>query len=672
MKPIFKSALVAVFSLTAFTVNAQDLVRSIPANALAVISVKGKNLTDLVSVKELDTNFIGKKLLRELSGKSDVPYTSLNDLGFDLSGTYYYYNLTNDSVTFHNFLVPVKNAGKIDQIFKEDKRDFKLSGKVRTYVNQDATTTIYWDDEKFLAVSGSARSDYFSRPEVISRLGLSAPDSTNVLVDSVATVAVDEVGPPPAQEVYRPGKHKKTTSRHKKYKGKGKAKVKKGVKKPAKKAEKRNEIWVDQADTASDVVVQDSDSISAADYLADIDTNSTYYKDDKIKKAIVAAGVKTEAAALFSNTGKTSILDNKDYAKAIDQKAAATFWVTGIGKMYDSYFPAKLTGPLSRFSFFQASGFLQDYGSANTKIYLENKKIRLSGELTLSKERAESFKRINARKLNPKFLNYVNEDKLIGYFSTAVDTKAYLEEYPKMMGKVYGSLYADEIDMATDLFSLLLDEEAVSKVVKGDGVFIFNGLTQKEVSYKTYEYNEENFESKELTKTKKETMPDFLLMFSNEDSRLINKLIAYGVKKSYVKNNNRYYELTIPKSPIGLYFTIKDGIAFIGTNAGDMDQIANNTYQAKVSPAHKKALLNNNLAAYFSPKKLSGKIPQDETKSGGSLDKANRILKDLGDLYIQSRSIDGNVYSGEVSMDVPSDQKNALRYLFSLFENTLK
>ncbi|MGY0035937.1 hypothetical protein [Pedobacter sp. NJ-S-72] len=116
---------------------------------------------------------------------------------------------------------------------------------------------------------------------------------------------------------------------------------------------------------------------------------------------------------------------------------------------------------------------------------------------------ASAFTKINKRKVNRKFLDYVNEDKLIGYMAYAMDSKAYLEQYPKLMNKMYGSVYKDELNMATDLFSLILDEEAISKVIKGDGLFIFNGLTQKEVTYKTYKYNEDNFEKDTVTRTKK-------------------------------------------------------------------------------------------------------------------------------------------------------------------------
>jgi hypothetical protein len=302
-------------------------------------------------------------------------------------------------------------------------------------------------------------------------------------------------------------------------------------------------------------------------------------------------------------------------------------------------------------------------------LYLEKDAIRIGSSITLSNEIAQAFTKINKRKINKKLLNYINEDKLTGYMAYSLDSKAYLQQYPKLMNRMYGSVFKEEADMATDLFSLLLDEEAVSKVIKGDGLFIFNGLTQKNGTYQTYKYNEDNFERDTITKTKKETLPDFLFMVSTEDTRLLNKLIAYGVKKKVVSDLHNCYEISVPKSPMSLYFAIHDGIIFIGTDVYEIEQIVNNKYEAKISSKHRDKILKNNLSIYFSSKKLAGNIPVDEAGSPEKLEKTNKILNSLGDIYISTAPIKGNIFSSEISMDIPVKGQNALKYLFSIVEN---
>lgn len=676
MNYFYKCAVTAAFSIAALCVNAQDLAHKIPADALAVVTVKGKNLTDLMSVKEFNNSFIGKKILTKLEKSSKGTINAVEDLGFDLSANFYYYIQTNDSLTYHCVLAPVKNAALIDQLYNETKNKFTTNGKVRSQLSGDSNVVTLWNDKMLLFVIGQGRDSYVKRTEVRQRYGLAsltddltvATDSTNVMVtdEPVAENAplMDEATFPsayPTREIKKhPAKKKsvhrkkrtypaaKSKKRHKSYK----------AKRPVIKDTEGlgQELVVDTATTVYPDAMTTDSVTTAEPYIV------TATPEDSLKKVIAALASPLMANDVFNKTGGSSILDNKDFTRNAEQNAEISIWISGAEKLMNTYIPP---------SILKGFNFLNGYGSASINLHLEKQTIRMSTSLTLSNEVADAFRKINKRKLNKEFLKYVNEDKMIGYVGYAMDSKAYLQEYPKLMTRMYGA-YTDELSMATDLFSLLLDEEAVSKVLKGDALFVFNGLTQKEVTYKTNEYNEENFETKEVTKTKKESIPDFLFMTSTEDTRLIDKLIAYGVKKEIVKDHQSYYELTIPKSPIAFYFAIKNGIIFLGTSSSEIEEIVNNKYQSHVSSAHKKLLTGNNFSGYFSPKKLVGKIPEEEVGNTVKLKQTNDLLNALGDIYIKSSPINGNTVSGEISMGIPANQPNALKYLFSILEDFKK
>jgi hypothetical protein len=609
MNSLYKCLVALVFASITLSSSAQDLVNKIPSDALAVATIKGKNFTDLMSLKEFNNTFIGKEILSKLSKGTDKVVNSVENLGFDLSSSLYYYNLSNDSVSYNCFLAPVKNAEQLEALYVQANQKFTVKNGIKSYYNSDSTEVAHWNDKFLLFVIGSGKSSYFARPEVVERFKLSQATSGGQAADSLS-IAV------PVQD----------------------------------------EIAVDSTMAVDSLEEVMADAIG-------YDYGNTFFKDEQKKKTVVAGWVQLMVDDFFTGPNTTSILNNKDFVKSIDEQAEATIWIAGADKLFNTYMPS---------TYLKGMSFLNGYGSANAKLFLEDKSIRISTSMAFSDEIAGVFKKVLKRKLNKRFLKYINEDKAIGYLAYAMDTKAYLEQYPKLMSKIYGSVYADEIGMAADLFSLLLDEEAISKVVKGDGLFLFNGLSQKEVSYKSMDYNEENFESKEVTKTKKETLPDFLFMMSSEDTRLIDKLIAYGVKKELVKNSSGYYELSVPKSPLALYFMIKEGIIFFGNNKKDMEDIAGNRYVANVSRKHRKALMNTNYAGYFSAKKLFGKIPVEEFASTKKLEKLNNVLNSMGDIYLKSNPIKGNVYSGEISMDIPSNQQNALKYLFSLVEDAQK
>ena len=72
---------------------------------------------------------------------------------------------------------------------------------------------------------------------------------------------------------------------------------------------------------------------------------------------------------------------------------------------------------------------------------------------------------------------------------------------------------------------------------------------------------------------------------------------------------------------------------------------------------------------YFSAKKLAGKIPVDALAGKEKMDKTNKVLSGMGDIYLKSLPAKGNTFAGEVSMEIPANQKNALKYIMSLLEN---
>lgn len=634
--------------------KAQDLQRKIPSDALVVATLKGKNMLELMSTNEFNQTFLGKKILDKVSRSTKSKVSQVEELGFNLSADFYYYNQGNDSVSYHCLLAPVKNAAKLDELYTSSGLKFNTAGNWRTYYNLDSTELTRWNENTLYFIKGEGKTSYLY-PAGQTSIGIT--DTATVAIDS--TVVDSVAAAYDTTEIQEPAvrKTKATKTKTSGAKKKGKVHSKKHKARPAKK--KPVQIKEEEADPTEAVAM--ADSVAAAPAY---EIDNGYSQQLALKKRAIAKCVQQKADDFVAKGESNSVLDNKDYVKSIDGHAEISVWIAGLDKLIGGYMPSN--------RYFDGKSMFKGYGSVVAKLYLEDKNIKIGTAMHFDQDMADIFKKVNKRKLNKKFLQYVNEDKLIGYMAYAADTKAYLEAYPKIISRFYGSNYGDEIGMASDLFSLLLDEEAVSKVVKGDGLFIFNGLSQKEVSYKSYEYNEENFETKEVTKTKKETLPDFLLMFSSEDHQLLNKLIAYGVKKQFVKNNQGYYEMSIPKSPMALFFALKKDMIFLGTNADEMAQIAGDRYVAKVSSRHKKMLNNANYAAYFSSKKLAGKIPAEELGNTAKVEKANKLLNSIGDIYMKSNPIEGNAISGEVSMDIPASQPNALKYLFSLIEEAKK
>lgn len=671
-KILFAISLFLIFNLA----KAQDLVKKIPSNAFAVATIKGDNVFKLMFVKDFNESFLGKKLLTETSKSLDKEFTSIEDFGINLNKNMYYFNQLNDSITYNCFLIPLKDASKFEGLINNKNEKIKTVNGIKTMVMPDSTSIIKWNDNTLYFVTGSIRSTFFADSTKSAKYGIKEiryqnnyddlTDSATIVTDTTyvttAEPMVEDVVVPTVQEKVQKKIGSKKSTKKKSLSKKTAIKPKK-----SKKAIKTKKIEVEEAP----IMDEPAEGTTMAVDTPSVDDQYNIYQTERAeqeakKKQLAFVWMNAQADKIF-NSEYESISNNKSYTASLDDKAIAELWVSSLQDAYNSIAP--------EFGTYGKAGIMKGYGSLNAKLYMDKTSFRISTGLELAQEQADSYKKIMNRKLNKNFLKYINSEKAIGFTSYSIDTKAYLEEFPKLLKQTYGSFLGgkmdEEIDLGTDLFTLLLDEEAVRNVIKGDALLVVNGLTTKDVTYTTYDYDDD-YNRKEVTKTKKETLPDFLFMFSSEDNRLINKLIKYGINKNYVSVDQNIYKIEEKKSPIDIYFMIKDGIVFFGNSLTEMQSISNNQYQGAISKEHKNLLSKNNFTLLFNSKNMVGKFPVDEMGGEENAEKLNSTLSKMGNLYIKSNPIKGNVVSGEISAEIPNGHENALKYLFSLIENATK
>ncbi len=650
--------LIVLIILNALVTNAQDLARKIPENALAVATIKGKNFLDLVSISEINQSVLGKKILEKASQNGANTIKSIEDFGVDITGNSYYFFKDNDSLTTNFILVPVKDITKIDQLFSGD--DFKFSNEngIRTYVTADSSAIIKWNKEMLLFTYGKLNDVYFADSVKAARYNIKNYYNLSYNLFKSNPSVVEEID----SAVYENNTDSTTLLD-------GDAVIME--QKP-----KDTEI-IDSASAdvvmyppviAPPVSTYDSYGANTGD-STQINYNKNYedsYEQDRqIGRKLTFEWSSAEAQNLFSTNNSTSILNNESFIKNQDTAAEATFWLSSFEQFYSRFVPMATLYTTNIFS---------GYKNFNAKLFLEDKEIKIQSSLELEPAAADVYAKIYRKKINKKFLKYVNSENLTGFFGYSIDTKTYLEEIPNLLKTVYSGGYfgkfSEEIGMGADLFSLLLDEAAVAKMVKGDLLFVLNDLTEKEVTYTDYDYDE-NYNSTQVEKVKKELQPDFLMMFSTDDSRLFEKMLKYGIKKELIKESNNVYTIDVKKNIFKMYVLIKDGIFFLSSSKPQIDQINADNYKGNISGLHKNLLLKSNFSAFMNTKKLSGKFPDNDLGFTKGMENLNKNLGLVGDVYLKSNKIKSNAISGEVVMNVPTNFKNALAYIFSL-ANDLK
>lgn len=615
--------LIALATCTGLTASAQDLAYKIPEKAFTVASIKSEQLFRLTTVKEVNNSLLGKKLLESISQSTKKDYKSIDELGFSLSAnSYYYYQLT-DSIDYTCVLIPIADLNKVDALLRSSQQPVFEQNGINVSVRPDAKSVVAWNKQFLFLTYGRAKDNFFADSTRAARYGIELAGDPYVdtvepieITDSAATATYDE---PVIVEAPSP-----------------------------------------MPDTIPTTVPDDAPPPPVVDfnYNDTYNEGQSYEERQRIKDSVSLLWLTNNALQVFDKKENTpSILNSPGYRRTADPEAVATFWMTDMQSIYSSFLP---------YTLMKYGYLMRGYGSYNARLYLGKEQMRLTSEIGLDPQKAASYGRICDQKLNKKFLKYVNSDSLIGFMSIAFNTEAYVNEIPSLFHGIYGK-YDEEMNIFGEFLSIALDEKAIAKVVKGDALFLLSGLSQKQVSYSSYNYDPETFEYRDTVKTRTETLPDFLYMFSSDDPRIIERLLQYGIKKEKILQDNGVYSLEQSgKMPFNLHFLIKDGIVFIGTSIKDIRQIQSGSFKGNISKEQKALLSKNNFSLFFNPKTLGAGLPASELGDGA--EKMRKLLGGAGNLYMTSTGIKDGYVGVDMVADVPKEKENALQYFLDLIE----
>lgn len=689
----FYSLLVTFSCIAGF---AQDLAIKIPKEALVVATIKGDNLTQLMSISEINNSYLGQELLKDMSRNQDQPFKSLEDLGLNLEASSYYFYQATDSISYNVILVPIKDVSKFEHLMTS-KKDLNIitKGGFKTLDDQSKTSiTVLWDQSTMVLVMGDISDYYFEDEEVMKRYGLqeipaysygeettevySTPYEEDVITEAVEVTDDDNyiieapmIESTEAEEAAEEVEDSVMEVVED---------VPEVIEAPVIEEPMEKVLTVSPPPPPPPMVMGNDVDVVEGVYDENVyDTepyddsyndsyNTAYNNNYDIKKGLEKEWSMAQAIKILSQSAEQSIVNNKSYLKSLDKNAEATLWIGDFAKIYENLVGGYYFNNLLGFNM----GSMYSNSGMSAKLYAEKEDMRLTTSYFMSESMAKSYKKMMDQKLNRKFLDYVNEDRMIGYMSYAVNTEAALTEYPKILKNLYGNLpmYGEEASLAVDLVELLLDEAAVAKVFPGDMLFLLSGISEKEMTYKSYEYNDD-YEYEEIEKTKKETVPDFLMMISSEDQTLMKKLVNYGIKKEVVEAKNDYYALKIPESPLAVFLAFKNDIVFLGTSEDEIIKIMTGKFDSKVSSKHKKILKNSNYSVYLSGKQLASKIPVDDL-GVRDMKMLNWFLSNSEDAYITSSKMKGNTLEAEMVIGVPASQENSLKYIFNMIETFAK
>lgn len=652
-------ALLAIPTFSTITANAQQLTSKIPKDAQFVVSINSKAIVEHSSMELLNETLtkLGAFDKQVTEGVNFIP-ENLIESDIDLDRQAFIYRTSNDSLYYVGILLPLKANQQVGQKMFPNFQELPETKGYQRRVSSDGKTHAAWNDESVLVLTGDLHSDYFDNVAIANRYNIELDNAT-------------------------------TSTWNDDYSGTDAYVL----------ADSADATWT-EIDFDEDSVTASVDSVSAwesatpdtvtTDTLEDVEDyvaaapedDVSYLWDDEPDSSTLAYqareakndSIKNELLITWLSQDFTDYLepaDNLAKNKSVrlkDNKHLIRVWISNLDELYNDALPYDIV----KIAYgVDMKNLKYGYQAATLDLIQDKHNIKIQGTAQLDVETARIFDGIYSNKMNKKFKQYIPENHL-AYGSVNISTEGYLKQLPGLISRWYAPLLGENgefLKLAATALEIGLDEKAIGNIKRGDDVFFLNDLRKVEKEYITYEYDE-NYEYQEVTKTKDEYVPSFLWMFTSKDQRLFKNILDLGINKQEVTLDGGIYTIEKPNNldPIYIYFT-KD-IVFVGSDAEQISSIQEDRFKNSRNAKVKKDIFSNQLNLVVHAAEIPEVVRQLEIPVTDSWEQTLQDLSAYGDLQLKSNMKGKNGVYGEVSIELPKEDKNALQYLLKhLIEN---
>lgn len=312
--------------------------------------------------------------------------------------------------------------------------------------------------------------------------------------------------------------------------------------------------------------------------------------------------------------------------------------------------------------------------NSSYNLYFDKNKVKVvSNYQHKDSEIQKRFSALYNGKKNRKLMSLIS-DKSVGYYAINVDGYKYFDlMYSLFESKNEAGKYQKELALMMETVKIVLDEEAISKIAPGNGVFVLNALNTKKVEYTDYEYDD-SFNNKEIKKTKDVVVPDFTFAFATENEnywKRVFEVLATNkeLSQKFAKNGDIYYLKKDPKNSNyidQIYFTVKDNIVYLTTSLENLVP----KKQSAVSEKWAKDAAKHPSSGTINMQRLLQGL-EKEFKTISQKEGFNLFRKNIGDVYFKS-DVKKESIETEFNYTTPNSSENSLMYFFDFCNDLIK
>jgi len=642
----------------------------VPANAVFYMEVNGKLLNSKTNWQKLNP------ILQNLNKNDQEKPTwkDFSDTGIQKDARQYHYVSFNDSVKTYTAHLVLEDAVKfLDFIKVSAKKELEITKKNKySFVNLNDDTFVAWDGKRAVVtgISYTKKLPKFDYDHPIDSVATVA-DSAVAMIDSVAAATDSTYYEPEKPFNYKDEiKYLKDEIKYQKEDIKEHQEEIVRLQKDIKYLEKHHK-YPEEKKSAE---VADVDEVASAKPTEEYDEEAEdlkYQKEmDSIKMVdfkIVKAFAEKDFDRYFDSN--LEIETPKEMVKFQDSNSDV-FVYSNYGEIYRN---GVYKDVLKLYSFGDLIDNLYNADSSYNLYFDKNKVKVISNYQHRDGEIQKRFSAVYNGKKNRKLMSLIS-DKSVGYYAINVDGYKYFDlMYSLFESKNENGKYQKELELMMETVKIVLDEEAISKIAPGNGIFVLNDLKNKKIDYTDYEYDE-NYDSKEIKKTKDVVVPDFTFAFATENENYWKRVFEVltsnkELSEKFAKNGDIYYLKKDPKNSNyidQIYFTVKDNIVYLTTsleNLAPKKQSSDSEKWAKDAAKHPSSGTINMQRLLQGLEKEFKTISQ---KEGFDL-----FRKNIGDIYFKSEVKKESIET-EFNYTTPNSSENSLMYFFDFCNDLIK
>lgn len=312
--------------------------------------------------------------------------------------------------------------------------------------------------------------------------------------------------------------------------------------------------------------------------------------------------------------------------------------------------------------------------NSSYNLYFDKNKVKvISNYQHKDSEIQKRFSALYKGKKNKKLMSLIS-DKSVGYYAINVDGHKYFDlMYNLFESKNDTGKYQKELELMMETIKIVLDEEAISKIAPGNGVFVLNALNTKKVEYTDYEYDD-SFNDKEIKKTKDVVVPDFTFAFATENENYWKRVFEVlttnkELSQKFAKNGDIYYLKKDPKNSNYIdqvYFTVKENIVYLTTSLENLVP----KKQSSVSQKWAKDAAKHPSSGTINMQRLLQGLEKEFTTISQK-EGFNLFRKNIGDVYFKSEVKKESIET-EFNYTTPNSSENSLMYFFDFCNDLIK